>query len=103
MYWILALPAVALFCFTYGLVEEFIRKRRRPEQPSEATCSIAQPSENEPARQFDWPQAAHGYDTPELFRQDALIHIRENERAVAEHERNIQAILAEMKRREGYG
>jgi len=44
--------------------------------------------------------AAHGYDTPELFRQDELAHIRQLDAQVAGTERNIQTILAEMKKRE---
>jgi len=44
--------------------------------------------------------AVHGYDTPALFRHDALAHIRQLDSEVAEHERNIQTILAEMGKRE---
>ncbi len=100
VFWILALPTVALLYFTHGLIEECTRKRRTPAEPSEAKPSIERRSKSETPVRFDWPQAAHGYDMPELFREDALRHIGENDRAVAEHERNIQAILAEMKQRE---
>ncbi len=86
VFWILTLPAAALFYFTYGLIEEAVRNGRRPAKPPEAQPSLEPRSESEPPCPFDWPQAAHGYDTPELFREDALMHIRENDPAVAEHE-----------------
>ncbi len=47
---------------------------------------------------YDWPLSVHGYDSPELFKEDALIHIRQNDREIAEHERNIQALVAEIKK-----
>jgi hypothetical protein len=36
VFWILALPAVAVFYFTCGLVEEIIRRRRKHEKPADA-------------------------------------------------------------------
>jgi hypothetical protein len=48
------------------------------------------------------PPPVRGYDTRELFWRDALIR-RYLESEVAKHERNIQAILAEIKKRERRG
>jgi hypothetical protein len=95
--WILALPAVAAFYLAYGVVEKIIRKRRSSLNITERAALNSKPSTIESPRKADMPPAVRGYDTPELFRQDALIHIRHLDAQVAEHERNIQAILAEMK------
>lgn len=48
----------------------------------------------------DWPLSVHGYDSPELFREDALMHIRQTDREIAEQERNILAILNQIKKLE---
>ena len=77
VYWVLALPAVAAFYLAYGVVEKIIRKWRTPQKITEPTPHISKPSTVEPPRKDDLPPAAHGYDTPELFRRDALIHIRQ--------------------------
>lgn len=100
VFWILALPAVIAFFFAYGIVEEIIRKRHTSRKIAEPVPRFSTPSLDPPPPKADMASAAHGYDTPELFRQDALAHIRQLDAQVAEHERNIEAILAEMKKRE---
>ncbi len=79
--WILALPTVAIFFFVYGIIEEAIQKRRatrKGREPHEA-CSPLPPLQ--PVKKADIPPDSRGYDTPELFREDALMHIRRNETA----------------------
>lgn len=99
VFWILALTSVALFFFIYGIVEETIQKRRAIRKSPEPQHVLSSSPSSQPLNQTEIPPENCGYDSPELFREDALMHIRENEREFAEHERNIQAILAEMKRR----
>jgi hypothetical protein len=93
VYWILALPAVAAFFFACGVVEEIIRKRRKSRKITEPAPRTSEPSTSGPTRKADMPPVVRGYDTPELFRHDALIHIHHLESEVAKHERNIQSIL----------
>jgi hypothetical protein len=100
VYWILALPAVGAFFLAYGVVEEIIRKRRTRRKIAEPAPRTSETSTVGPTRNDDAAPAVHGYDTPELFRHDALAHIRQLDAEVAEHERNIQTILTEMKKRE---
>jgi flagellar biosynthesis/type III secretory pathway M-ring protein FliF/YscJ len=100
VFWILALPAVVAFYLAYGVVEEIIQKRRANRKVTEPAPRNSEPSTVEPQRKDDVASAVRGYDTPELFRRDALIHIRHLESEAAQHERNIQSILAEMKKRE---
>jgi hypothetical protein len=98
--WILALACASVFYFAYGVVEEIIQKKRpAPRKIAKPALRFATPI-IEPPRKDDMAPAVRGYDTPELFRQDALLHIRRLESEVAKHERNIQTILAEMKKRE---
>ena len=103
--WILALPVAFAFYFVYGIVEEIIRKRRKPANPRESKPSIEQSMPTEPTDKHDWTLSVHGYDTlrgydsSELFREDTLIRLREIYRKVAQHKQNIEKILAEMKRR----
>jgi hypothetical protein len=98
--WILALPFIFAFYLAYGIVDEISRNRLKPAGPPESKPSVSQPSLSEPPDKHDWPLSVHRHGTPELFREDALMHIRQLHREVAEHERNIQAILTEMKKRE---
>jgi hypothetical protein len=74
--WILALPAVVAFYLAYGVIEEIIQKRRASRRITEAAARTSEPSTVEPLPKDDMALAVHGYDTPELFRQDALAHIR---------------------------
>jgi hypothetical protein len=103
VFWILALPAVVAFYLAYGVIEEIIQKRRASRRITEPAPRNSEPSTVEPPQRDDMALAVHGYDTPELFRHDALIQIRHLESEVAKHERNIQAILAEMRKRERCG
>jgi hypothetical protein len=96
VYWILALACAEV----YGVVEEIIRKRPTPRKIAKPALRFATSPIIEPLLKADTASAIRGYDTPELFRQDAFAHIRHLESEVVEHERNIQAILAEMKQRE---
>ena len=48
-------------------------------------------------------EQVRGCDSSELFRQDTLIRLREIDKQVAQHERNIQTIFAEVKKRERAG
>lgn len=75
--WILALPAVVAFYLAYGVVEKIIQKRRTPRKITEAAPRTSEPSTVELLPKDDMPPAVHGCDTPELFRRDALIHIRQ--------------------------
>lgn len=74
--WLLASPAVAAFYLAYGVVEEIIRKRRPSQRITELAPRNSEPSTVERPQKADMPPAVRGYDTPELFRKDALIHIR---------------------------
>jgi hypothetical protein len=74
--WILALLAVVAFYLAYGVVEKIIRKWRTPRKITEAAPRTSEPSTVELLPKDDMPLAVYGYDTPELFRRDALIHIR---------------------------
>jgi len=74
--WILALPAVVAFYLAYGVVEEIMQKRRVSRKITEPAPRASEPSTVEPRPKDDMEPAVHGYDTHELFRQDALIHIR---------------------------
>ena len=103
VFWILALPGVAAFYLAYGVVEEIIQKRRPSRRITEPAPRTSEPSTVEPPSTNDMAPAVRGYDTPELFRQDALIRIHHLESEVARHERNIQVILAEIKERERRG
>jgi hypothetical protein len=100
VFWVLALPAVVAFYLAYGVVQKIIQKQRPSRRITEPTPSNSEPSTVEAPRKNDMPPAVRGYDTPELFWRDALIHIRHLESEVAKHERNIQTILAETKQRE---
>jgi hypothetical protein len=100
VFWILALACAGVFFFAYGVVEEIIRKARTPRKIAKPALRFATTPIIEPPPNADMPPAVRGYDTPELFWRDALIHIRYLESEVAKHERNTQAILAEMKKRE---
>jgi hypothetical protein len=82
--WILALPAVVAFYLAYGVVEEIIQ-RRASRKVSELAPRNSEPSPVEPPRKADTSPTVRGYDTPELFRQDTLIHIRHLEGEVAKH------------------
>jgi hypothetical protein len=97
--WILALPAVAAFYFAYGVIEELLRKRRQPKLDLLKPLVSAQPAIEKTEGTDPAPQL-HGYDTPELFRRDALLHIGRLDAEVAKHEQNIQNILSEIKKRE---
>ena len=97
--WIFALPAVTVFFLAYGIVEDIIRKRCTPRKITEPREPAPTTSIVDPPRNADPPLEIRGYDTPELFRQDALAHIRHLESEVAEHERNIQTILTEIRKR----
>lgn len=97
--WILPLPAVAAFFLAYGVVEEIIRKQRQSRKTPEATPRNFSVPPIEKAPEADPAPAAHGYGTPELFRHDVLLHIGQLKRAAAKHERNIQALLAEIKKK----
>ncbi len=100
-FWILALSSIGLFVFVYGLIEEALRSWRKPSKSVEPKLHTSKPSVSEPPKKYDWPPSLHGYDSADLVREDALMHIRENDRAVAGHEENIRAILAQIKNREG--
>jgi hypothetical protein len=86
--WLLALPAVVAFYLAYGVVEEIIQKRRASRRITRPAPRICEPATVQPPPKDDVAPAVRGYDTPELFRQDALIHIRHLESEVAEHEQN---------------
>ncbi len=97
--WILALPAIALFYFAYGIIEEIFRKRRGPKLDPPKPFLSASPVIEKTEEAHPAPEA-HGYDSPDLFRRDALLHIQRLNAELAEHERNIQEILGEIKKRE---
>jgi len=69
--WLAALPAVTAFYLYYEVMEEIIRKRRKPANPPESKLPIQQSIPTEPPDKHDWPLPIHGYDTAELFREDA--------------------------------
>jgi hypothetical protein len=83
--WILAWPAVAAFYLAYSVVEQIIQKRRASPRITELAPRTSEPSTVEPPQKSDMPPAVRGYDTPELFWRDALIHIRHLESEVAKH------------------
>ncbi len=97
--WIGALPLIIVFFLAYGFVEEAFRSRRQQQHIPQIKPS-APPEIEPPAREPDFSPCLHAYDSPELFRSDALLHMHELQKEVTEHEQNIQAILEEMRSRE---
>lgn len=96
--WILALAGVAAFYFAYGILEEFLQKRRHSPKvtkpkPTPSLIENALPDS-------ELAPAIHGYDSPELFRHDTVLQVPEIDNQAAQHERNVHAILAEMNKRE---
>jgi hypothetical protein len=90
--------SVAVFFLAYGLIEDMIKKARPPKRPLDALKWIHL---SPPARLQAEPERTpevRGYDSCELFRQDTLIRLREIYRKVAQHNRNIEGILSEMRR-----
>ena len=102
VFWICALACVGVFFLAYGVLEDMIKKsrppKRPPDQPKFIHPSLPALVQAEPEQ----PPQVRGYDSSELFRLDTLIRLREIDKEVAEHERNIQAILAGMREREGH-
>ncbi len=97
---IYALPFIIVFFFAYGFAEDAIRKRRPAQQaPQIKPSAVPEISTEAPHVEKDLPAALHGYDYPELSRHDALLHMSQLEKQVAEHERNIQASLAAIQER----
>jgi len=99
IFWIVASPVVAVFFLTYGVLEDMIQKawtrKHPPEQSKLVHRSPVNPFQTEPNQT---PQF-RGYDSSELFRKDALIRLHEFYKQVAQHNRNIEQILSDMKRR----
>jgi hypothetical protein len=101
VYLTLLFSVVAGFWFVYGIIEtEF---RRRQYKRTELKASLSRPATPlVPERVYTTGDfnTFHGYDSSELFREDVLARIRELDSQIAEHNRNIENILAERQKRE---
>jgi hypothetical protein len=99
VFWILALPAVAVFFFAYGVLEDMIKKPWPPKRPPDQPKFIHPSPPTRFQTESEQPPQVRGYDSSELFREDTLSRLREIYKEVAQHNRNIEDILGGMKRR----
>lgn len=95
VYWILALLAVATFYFAYRIVKEVIQKRRLSREPQVKPTSVPGPVVKTSSN-IDFPAAAHGYDSPELCREDVMLHLEQFRNQLVEHKHKIENILSEV-------
>ncbi len=77
--WLVALPAVIAFYLIYTVIEEIIRNPRKPAKVLESKLCIERPSLSEPPDKHNWPLFSSRLCTPALFREDALMHVRQLE------------------------
>jgi len=91
-YWLVLFGLITGFWFVYAIVKtEFggRRERRKPRQHAQVAFSEPPQSPKQfPEKQA--PDTGRGYDSPELLRQDSLIRIKQLERDIARHLRDME-------------
>lgn len=103
-YWLLVFSLLAGFLFLYSIIEtEFRRRRYKRTQLKPSLSQPETPLVPERVSTTGDILTFRGYDSSELFREDVLVRIREIDKQIAEHNRNIENILAEIQKREQSG
>lgn len=83
-WWIIILTTACGVIFTYGIVEDLVRQwRRKQENKTRMEPTNSPRSAGSPSQPTAPKPVVRGYDSPDLFRKDALIRIRKLEAEIA--------------------